>query len=172
MKRKISPFLLIFFILVSGCVRLSSQVETPTALPPLFPTITPLAPAPSSLTVCLGEEPNTLYPFGELNASARSVLAAINDGPFDTISYDYQAVILTQMPALENEEAQIAKIRVQAGSRFARETLSQHPLHGRNFQHRQPARLHALDLRPGFWAQRHPADGHDSNQQRHGAGVQ
>ncbi|RPI86960.1 MAG: hypothetical protein EHM40_23330, partial [Chloroflexi bacterium] len=51
---------------------------TPTAAQ--TPLATP-TPASRSLTICLGEEPTTLYPYGNLNSAARSVLSAIYDGP-------------------------------------------------------------------------------------------
>jgi peptide/nickel transport system substrate-binding protein len=73
---------------------------------------------PKVLTVCLGQEPNTLYPFGGPNAAARSVLASINDGPIDMVGYEYQPVILTQMPSLENGDAQIAKITIEPGNQI------------------------------------------------------
>jgi len=115
MKRKLFPLALIIITILTGCLRLSSQDETPTESFTPFPTLTPESPAPSSLTVCLGREPNTLYPFGELNPAARSVLAAINDGPFDMVGYEYQPVIYTRKPSLENGEAQIVRTPVQAG---------------------------------------------------------
>lgn len=77
--------------------------------------MTPSLPAPASLTVCLGQEPNTLYPLGGPNAAARSVLAAVYNGPIDTISYEYQPVILARLPSIENGEAQIVRTQVQAG---------------------------------------------------------
>ncbi len=58
-------------------------VETATTVPPVNTTATP---AKRSLTICLGEEPNTLYPYGSLNAAARSVLSAIYDGPVGILS--------------------------------------------------------------------------------------
>jgi peptide/nickel transport system substrate-binding protein len=71
---------------------------------------------PSVLTVCLGQEPNTLYPLGGPNAAARSVLASINDGPIDMVGYEYQPVILTQIPSLENGDAQIIRAPIQPGA--------------------------------------------------------
>jgi len=71
---------------------------------------------PSKLTVCLGEEPNTLYPFGGPNAAARSVLASINDGPIDMVGYEYQPVILTKLPSIENGDAQIVRTPIQVGA--------------------------------------------------------
>lgn len=116
MKKTISLILMIF--IVTACSLTPSQTETPSAtstpLPPPSPTAAPL---PRSLIICLGQEPNTLYPFGSPNAAARSVLAAVNDGPFDTIGYDYQAVIITAMPSLENGDAEIVSTPVQLGGR-------------------------------------------------------
>jgi peptide/nickel transport system substrate-binding protein len=116
MKNNLIPFLLVIATVLSGCSRLQPPPETLTASITPLPTRTPQPPPPSSLTVCLGQEPNTLYPFGELNSAARSVLAAIYNGPIDTIGYEYQPVILTRMPSLESSEAQIARVQVQAGS--------------------------------------------------------
>ncbi|MFH1185294.1 MAG: ABC transporter substrate-binding protein [Chloroflexota bacterium] len=101
--------------LLTGCTLPWQRAETPT--PETLPTlgITPTAVPPRSLTVCLGNEPNTLYPLASPNAAARSVLAAINDGPIDTLSYDYQPVILQKMPTLANGDVQIVPLDVQAG---------------------------------------------------------
>ena len=80
----------------------------------LTETITP-TPATRSLTVCLGEEPNTLYPYGNLNSAARSVLSAIYDGPIDVIEYGYEPIILEKIPNLEDGDAQVSGVSVQAG---------------------------------------------------------
>jgi peptide/nickel transport system substrate-binding protein len=83
----------------------SATVESvPTALP-----------QERTLTVCLGEEPNTLYPFGVLNSAARSVLGAIYDGPIDTFTNGYQPVILEKIPSLKNEDAQLTPVNVKRG---------------------------------------------------------
>ena len=116
MKKNPVFILLVIAILLGGC--LPSQTPTEPVIPfgtPLS-TPTPPPPEPVTLTVCMGEEPNTLYPFGELNGAARTVLAAIYDGPVDMIAYDYQPVILTTLPSLENEDAQIFGTEVQSGS--------------------------------------------------------
>ncbi len=84
----------------------------PTPVPTLAPTATPL---PRTLTICLGQEPNTLYPLGQPNLAARSVLGAIYDGPIDTFTNGYQPVILEKIPSLENGEAQLASILVKRG---------------------------------------------------------
>jgi len=87
---------------------------TQTNTPPL-PTPTP---APRSLTVCLGSEPNTLYPYGSPNSSARSVMSAIYDGPIDLVKYDYKPIILEKIPNLADGDAQISPVTVKAGDQI------------------------------------------------------
>jgi peptide/nickel transport system substrate-binding protein len=112
--KKILLSLALIFIL-TGCLGSRTETNLPAETPTPFVTDTPQPLPQTSITVCLGAEPNTLYPFGEVNTAARSVLAAIYDGPMDMISYEYQPVIFTQMPSLENGEAQIVRTTVQAG---------------------------------------------------------
>jgi peptide/nickel transport system substrate-binding protein len=67
------------------------------------------------LTVCLREEPASLYPFGNLTSAARSILASIYDGPIDSNSYGYQAVILQKLPSLADGDALISPVSVYVG---------------------------------------------------------
>ena len=118
MKNTRIPYILIILLLIiPACLTAPAQTQTPTVEPEPQIENTPDVPASSQnvLTVCLGQEPNSLYPFGELNSAARSVLAAIYDGPIDTTGYEYQPVILTQLPSFDNGDAQIIKTTVQAG---------------------------------------------------------
>ncbi len=113
-------FSLLLSMLLASC---SAVLPAPTSTPapnlepspsPAEPTAT-IAPLPRSLTVCLGQEPNTLYPLGNLNSAARSVLAAIYDGPIDAFANGYQPVILERIPSIENGDAQLTTITVKAG---------------------------------------------------------
>jgi peptide/nickel transport system substrate-binding protein len=114
-----TSFLFILSILITACGLPSSQPEAATAAPSEIPIPIPTGtPLPKVLTVCLGQEPNTLYPFGGPNAAARSVLASINDGPIDMVGYEYQPVILTQLPSLDNGDAQIVRIAIQSGDQI------------------------------------------------------
>jgi len=81
----------------------------------LSSTSTPTPTPPRTLTVCLGEEPASLYPFGNLSSAARSILAAIYDGPIDTNSYGYQPVILQKLPSLADGDALISAVSVYVG---------------------------------------------------------
>ncbi|GAB4485968.1 MAG: peptide ABC transporter substrate-binding protein [Anaerolineales bacterium] len=85
-------------------VQTMSPVSSPTA-----------TPVPRVLTVCLGQEPNSLYPFDVLNTAARSVLEAVYDGPIDTFTNGYQPVILEQIPSLKNGDAQLNPVTVKRG---------------------------------------------------------
>ena len=118
MNKSIAIILSLFVI--SGCF---SQKPTEIPAPPKTSTIeaTPpatAAPASRSLTICLGDEPNTLYPYGGLNAAARSVLSAIYDGPIDVQEYGYEPIILEKIPTLEDGDAQLTKVTVQAGDQI------------------------------------------------------
>ena len=109
-------FLILTFALAACGTAPTLPVEaTPTPPGPL--EITPTVPVESrTLTICLGEEPNTLYPYAGPNAAARSVLSAIQDGPIDTVDYEYQPVILTDLPSLANKDAQITSVTVNTGT--------------------------------------------------------
>ncbi len=75
----------------------------------------PTVPAPTALTVCIGQEPSSLYPVDNPSSSARAVLAALYDGPIDSSSYQYQPVILETLPSLENGDAQLFQTAVYVG---------------------------------------------------------
>lgn len=115
----------IFGLLISACspgnstpVPSSPAQETSVPASDLSspaPELTPTQTLPRGLTVCLGQEPNSLYPFGTLNSAARSVLGAIYDGPIDTFTNGYQPVILEKIPSIENGDAQVAEVAVKTG---------------------------------------------------------
>lgn len=106
-------------VLLAAC-RPKVQV-TPTARPvvtkPGF-TATPVpTPRPKALTVCLGQEPDTLYPLGNPNAAGRSVLSAIYDGPIDSVAYKYQPVIMKKIPNIVDGDAFLEPITVGVGDK-------------------------------------------------------
>jgi peptide/nickel transport system substrate-binding protein len=126
MKTNFIKALIFLFILASTLPACAPQAivtpfvadtPTPTSLPVFTPT-----PVTRSLTVCLGEEPNTLYPYGNLNSAARSVLSAIYDGPMDVTDYGYEPIILEKIPSLEDGDAQVSPVSVNAGSKIVDST--------------------------------------------------
>ena len=116
MKFRIISTLILILLVLSAC---GPQVtEIPTLPNVSTSTPTPL-PAPESdsrsLTICLGNEPTTLYTYGSLNSAARSVLSAIYDGPIDTVGYGYEPVIFEKIPNLTDGDAQVNPTPVSSG---------------------------------------------------------
>jgi peptide/nickel transport system substrate-binding protein len=116
--------ILVLGILLSSCGLPLPETQTATPVPVVPTMITSLPspePAPTTtelprtLAVCLGQEPNSLYPFGTLNMAARSVLGAIYDGPIDVFTNGYQAVILEKTPSIENGDVQTSPVTVKRG---------------------------------------------------------
>ena len=112
----------IFTVLILASLTLPAcAASQATATPVISETQTPLPASPTptpvlrSLTICLGEEPNTLYPYGNPNSAARSVLSAIFDGPIDTVAYGYKPVLLEKIPNIADGDAQISTVPVTAG---------------------------------------------------------
>jgi peptide/nickel transport system substrate-binding protein len=92
---------------------LVSPSSIPSALP--IATSTP-TPSPSRLlTVCLVQEPRSLFLYSAVSAPEQSVLAAIYDGPIDIKNFSANPVILETMPSLENGTALLQSVTVKAG---------------------------------------------------------
>jgi peptide/nickel transport system substrate-binding protein len=124
-RKYLSLILLVglFGLLLSSCSNASleeivitpeAQVEeiSPTETLPL-PTATE---APKrSLVVCMGEEPKSLFVYGDSSRSMWSVLEGVYDGPYDVVNYEPKAVILQQIPSLDNGGAAFSAVQVQKG---------------------------------------------------------
>lgn len=123
----IFPMVMLF---LGACgVRQTTNITIPTTVPTILlttltPTISPTptetpqsspTPAPRTLTICLGAEPDTLFLYGGAMYVKNNVLEAIYDGPVDTISYEYQPVILEKLPSLSDGDAVIQSVSVQEG---------------------------------------------------------
>jgi peptide/nickel transport system substrate-binding protein len=112
--RRFVPVMVGLFAMAAFLSACNGPSATPVSTQvPATPTTTP-AP-PRSLTVCLGQEPSSLFPLNNLSSTARSVLAAVYDGPIDTNSYGYQPVILKTLPSLANGDAQLFQKSVKVG---------------------------------------------------------
>jgi peptide/nickel transport system substrate-binding protein len=95
-------------------------VEGETVVQEVVVTATPepAAPAePRTLVICQGQEPDTLY-FNQNAMLAKShVLEAIYDGPVDSRSFSYQAVIVEKLASLADGDAVINTVDVVAGDK-------------------------------------------------------
>lgn len=107
-------------ILLTLCAACAAPKEPPTPTLPPSPTPIPSpTPEPKVLTVCMPEEPESLYLYGTADTAARHVWQAIYDGPLDNRAYTYQPVILSRLPDLASSEADAATetVSVQSGDR-------------------------------------------------------
>jgi peptide/nickel transport system substrate-binding protein len=103
---------LVVLILCTTCAE-PTIPPTPTSLPPP-PSPTP---EPRVLTVCMSEEPDSLYIYGTNSIAAQHIWQAIYDGPLDSRNYGYQPVALTGLPSLAGGDAAIDTVTIQTGAR-------------------------------------------------------
>ena len=68
------------------------------------------------MTICLGQEPDTLYLYGGSSKSMWSVLESVYDGPFDTRSFEVQPVLFEKMPDFASGDVTYQPVEVTAGS--------------------------------------------------------
>lgn len=120
-NRRIKPAFILLTCLGLAAAGCASPTALPSATPtnstPAEPTLqpTPTIPPQTSLTVCLGYEPTSLYVYGAASTAQWSVLEAIYDGPFDQRSYSFQPVILEKMPSLTSGGASVQPVEVLPG---------------------------------------------------------
>ena len=90
----------------------------PTASP--HPTVTPVpptaVPAPRVLTVCLENEPVSLYIYSAAGRGWNHVQEALRDGPIDRRSFGRQPIILERLPDWENGDVTLESVVVAAGA--------------------------------------------------------
>ncbi|MBN1440031.1 MAG: hypothetical protein JW929_11535 [Anaerolineales bacterium] len=104
-------------LFAAGCSG-SSPITPVTAFPTDSDAPTATSPSARSLTVCMGEEPKSLYLYGSGGLAARTVFEAIYDGPIDALNYAYEPVILESLPTLENQGATLRTVAVKQGDKI------------------------------------------------------
>jgi peptide/nickel transport system substrate-binding protein len=110
MKTLSRLFLLLIFVAVSSCQK---SIDLPVDS---SPSTALEDPESRTLTICLGYEPESLYPYRANSQAAREVLQAIYDGPIN-IYYDgrVEPVILKNMPTFEDNSAFFTPVTVSEG---------------------------------------------------------
>lgn len=113
-------YYLALFVLLSLAACQNQNGPTATMVPTepatvTAPTIIPTETPPSSLVICIAEEPLTLYAYGSDSKSMWSVLEAIYDGPIDSVNFTAQPVILNGLPNFENGSASYTEVVAKAG---------------------------------------------------------
>jgi len=93
--------------------------STPATLTPLPPQVTETpspTPLPSRLlSICLIQEPRSLFLYDAVSTSEHNVLAAIYDGPIDIRNFTAQPVILEKIPSLSDGDALLQAVQVGKG---------------------------------------------------------
>lgn len=117
-RKVISPIL--FAIVLASCGQ-PAEVDVPiTQIVPTSLTATELVPTelpppPKTLVVCLGQEPSSLYLYSPSLPETDAILQAIYDGPIDLRGYQYQPVILSRLPTLDDGDARIEIVELTEG---------------------------------------------------------
>jgi peptide/nickel transport system substrate-binding protein len=100
-------------VTVEGEAQEVTRVITETVVVP--PEETEVPAQPKDLIVCMAQEPDTLYPYGGSMLAATAVQVAIFETEVTTFSYDYQALGIEKLPNLEDGDAVINQVEVNAG---------------------------------------------------------
>lgn len=67
------------------------------------------------LTVCMGQEPASLFLYADQSAAARAIREAIYDGPFDWVNFTFTPVILQTAPNSADGSLALTPVTVQSG---------------------------------------------------------
>jgi peptide/nickel transport system substrate-binding protein len=94
-----------------------TRIVVETEVVELAPTPTPEVVAAKELVICVGQEPDTLYPYGRSRPSdaAEHIWHGLYEAMYTTLSYDYQARGLEKIPSLADGDALITPVTVGAG---------------------------------------------------------
>ena len=94
-----------------------------------LPATQPAAPArPKELTICMAQEPATLYLYGETMLTAAAIRHALYTNYITNLSYDYQADGLEKIPSLADGDAVVNTVEVAEGDVVRRADDSVGPL--------------------------------------------
>jgi len=116
-RYQIISLIVFFSILISGCsgeeyqalqFRSGSEAEI-TPIPEVEPSVDRV------LSICLGDEPSSLFIYGDLSTSANIIRQAIYDGPIDEVNFQLSSPLLTQIPGLENGLVSLTPVGVLPG---------------------------------------------------------
>ena len=113
----------IFLAAVIGLAACSPEGLSDLKLPDedqsvLDPTPLPSPVPPGVLSICLGKEPQSLFLYGDLSESAEIIRQAVYDGPVDQIDFQFQPIILEELPSQENGRVSLSQIEVFPGQRM------------------------------------------------------
>jgi len=112
---KPNHLLLSILLLGSACVTTRTPTVPPAASPTQAVSPTPNVASAPELTICLTDEPQSLYLYAPPEAGRADILAALYDGPIDNHDYAYQPVILKKLPSVADGDAAVNSVIVVPG---------------------------------------------------------
>lgn len=113
--KRLLSILLLSVILISSCQAGSSQlVEIPDKDQSPFSTLVPSPEPQKVLSICLGEEPRSLFLYGDQSSSARIIRQAIYNWTVDD-NLNYISAILDGVPSQENGQVTVTEVEVFPG---------------------------------------------------------
>jgi len=94
-----------------------TRIVVETEVVEIAPTPTPDLTEPTELVICIGQEPESLYPYGQARPSnaAEHIWHGIYESMYTSLAYDYQARGLEKMPSLADGDALIEPVTVSEG---------------------------------------------------------
>ncbi|MDO9546553.1 MAG: hypothetical protein Q7J07_07365, partial [Pelolinea sp.] len=100
-------YLLSIIIVITSCRSVSSTSGISVDRIEIKP------PETRELTICLGYEPESLYPYRASSQAAQEVLQAVYDGPIDILNDgQVEPIILKRMPSLTDGSAFLTPVSV------------------------------------------------------------
>ena len=91
----------------------TSTAEVKSIIQTPIPSLT-LEP-PRVLTICMGQEPTSLFYYADQTLAAQNIYQAIYDGPIDFINYKPVPVIFERIPSLDNGDVTLQPVSVLEG---------------------------------------------------------
>ncbi|MGD2077134.1 MAG: ABC transporter substrate-binding protein, partial [Chloroflexota bacterium] len=94
-----------------------TRIVVETEVVEIEPTDTPVPAPPKELVICMGQEPETIYPYGQTQPSdaAEHIWQGLYENLYTSLSYDYQARGLEKVPNLADGDAVLNRVTVGEG---------------------------------------------------------
>ena len=108
-KKNFHPEIFLILIIFNACSVLQPSSRNPQT------SLSPESAHQKTLTICLGEEPKSLYLYSADSLAAQDVLQAIYDGPIDIKDGEPIPVILEKIPNLADGSAYFTPVEVIQG---------------------------------------------------------
>jgi len=117
--KRIALFLTLL-LLILGASACGAEVSDALRLPELDQQLPAASPNPTPvpervLSICLGDEPRSLFIYGDQSTSARIIRQALSDDPVDEVNLESFPVLLGEIPSQENGLVQKRTVEVFPG---------------------------------------------------------